>query len=209
MIRVLIVDPVRLMCHVLRAVLEDEIDIEVIGCATSVEEALLQVGRADVHLVSASSNEAELELIERITMLNPSAKVLAIGLPADKDVILRHLEAGAAGYVLSEDSLERLLDSVRAVWQRAAYVSPEVAAALIARLTELHIRCDRDGDTLVVGADLSPREREVLELVRQGHTNREIADRLTIELGTVKNHMHNVLRKLNVKTRREAAHVFG
>jgi two-component system, NarL family, nitrate/nitrite response regulator NarL len=209
MIRVLIVDPVRLMCHVLRAVLEDEVDIEVIGCATSVDEALLQVSRSDVSLVSASSNEAEVELIERITMLNPSAKVLAVGLPADKDVILRHLEAGAAGYVLSEDSLDRLLDSVRAVWQQAAYVSPEVAAALIARLAELHIRCDRDGDNLGAGADLSPREREVLELVRQGLTNREIADRLTIELGTVKNHMHNVLKKLNVKTRREAAHVFG
>jgi two-component system, NarL family, nitrate/nitrite response regulator NarL len=209
MIHVLIVDSVRLMCHVLRAVLEDEFDIEVIGCAISEEEALLQASRADVVLVSASLNGAELELIGRIIAYNPSVKVLAVGLPADKDVILRHLEVGAAGYVLSEDSLDRLLENVRAVRQQAAYVSPEVAAALIARLAELYVRCDHDGDDLANGADLSPREREVLDLVRQGLTNREIADRLTIELGTVKNHMHNVLKKLNVKSRREAVHVLG
>ncbi len=209
MIRVLIVDSVRLMCHVLRAVLEDEVDIEAIGCATSAEEVLLQASQADVVLVSASPNGAELELIERIVTFNPGVKVLAVGLPGDKDVILRHLEAGAAGYVLNEDSLDRLLENVRAIRQQAAHVSPEVAAALIARLAELHVRCDHDGDGLANGAELSPREREVLDLVRQGLSNREIAERLTIELGTVKNHVHNVLKKLNVKSRREAVHVFG
>ena len=205
MIRVLIVDPVRLMSCVFRAALADEADIDVVGSAVSMDETWLQAVRTDVALVHATAREADLEWIGRIATLNPTVQVLTVGVPADKDAIVRRLEAGAAGYVLGEDSLERLLESVRAIHRREAYVSPDVAAALIARLAKLRVRCGREGDPLGSGGDLSPREREVLELLRQGLRNREIADRLTIELGTVKNHVHSVLKKLNVKSRRAAA----
>jgi two-component system, NarL family, nitrate/nitrite response regulator NarL len=205
MIRVLVVGQVRLMCHVFRAVFQDEADIEVAGCATSADETLLKAGQSDVVLVSASSpNDGELELIRRVVM-NPAVKILVMGLPTDKQIVVQYLEAGAAGYVLEDDSLDRLLANIRAVYREESHVSPEIAAALISRLAELHVRCDRGGDGWASGIDLSPREREVLELVRQGLSNREIADRLTIELGTVKNHIHTVLKKLNVKTRHDAA----
>ena len=107
--------------------------------------------------------------------------------------------------MLAEDSVDRLLDNIRAVHNDYAYISPDIAAALISRVAQLRVRCERDGASIANGIDLSAREREVLDLVRQGLSNREIADRLTIEVGTVKNHMHNVLRKLNVRSRHEAA----
>ena len=206
MIRVLIVDQVRLMCHVFAAVLQDETDIDVVGCATSPDEAMSYTLRTDVVLVSGSlPDQGTFELLQNALAVNPLIKVVVFGLNQSRESILRFIEAGASGYVLAEDSVDRLLDNIRAVHKDFAYISPEIAAALISRVAELRVRCERDGASISNGIELSPREREVLDLVRQGLSNREIADRLTIEVGTVKNHMHNVLRKLNVRSRHEAA----
>ncbi len=209
MISLLVVDEVRLMCNVFELAMKNEPDFEVVGCAINVEEALKQVHKASVVLVSTTlPNEGAFHLTRAVVKAYPHAKVVVIGLAASKAAILRYIEAGAAGYVLKEDTIEEMLTAIRAVHSREALVSPGIAAVLMSRVAQLAEVCRTAGRELyqppMASAGLTPREREVLKLMAQGLSNAEIAQRLTIELGTVKNHVHNILTKLNVNSRRDA-----
>jgi DNA-binding NarL/FixJ family response regulator len=115
------------------------------------------------------------------------------------------VEAGATGYVLKDDSLEDLIETVRAAQDGKVFVSPQIAAAIMERLSGL-ARLFSDVENNITNAtDLTARELEVLKLISEGRTNQQIAENLVIEVGTVKNHVHNILDKLNVSSRREAA----
>ena len=209
MISLLVVDEIRLMCNLFSAALQNERDIEVVGCATSVEEALQQVHQCNVALVSTTLSEhGALTLTRAIVKNYPSVKVVVVGLASSKSAILQYIEAGAAGYVLKENSIEEMLTTIRAVHSREALVSPGVAALLMARVAQLAEICKSAGREMqmppAITEPLTTREREVLKLMAQGLSNAEIAERLTIELGTVKNHVHNILTKLNVSSRHDA-----
>ena len=205
MIRVLLVNEIRLMCNVIASVLEDEPDIEVVGCATSVDQALDRAPESDVVLVSTRlPGNGALKLITAIAEVDPSVKVLALGLTESKERVLRYVEAGADGYVLKDDSVDELLTRIRAAYRDKALVSPQIAAALMSRVTEwAQLFADIEAG-INESAGLTPRELEILELIGQGLTNQEIADRLFIEVGTVKNHVHSILQKLDVSSRQDA-----
>jgi DNA-binding NarL/FixJ family response regulator len=161
--------------------------------------------RCDVLLVSTRlPDHGALRLLDALAELESPARVLVLGLAESEQEILRYVEAGAAGYVLQDDSVDELLANIRAVHSGKAIVSPEIAGALVTRVAELS-QVFEDAYAIDSSAQLTPREREVLQLIGQGMTNREIAERLVIELGTVKNHVHSILDKLNVSSRRDAA----
>jgi DNA-binding NarL/FixJ family response regulator len=207
MIDVLIVNKSRLICSVIAAVLKEAPDIHAVGSATGVDEALdlLRASDCDVVLVSTNlPNDGALELTQAVKGDSP-VKVLVMGLVESEEVILRYIEAGAAGYVLREDAVDDLLKNIRAVYSGEALVSPEIAAALFAHIAELVEPRSAMGPGTDEPAGLTPREREVLDLVGEGLSNREIADRLVIEVGTVKNHVHSILQKLDVSSRHDAA----
>jgi DNA-binding NarL/FixJ family response regulator len=161
-----------------------------------------------VVLVNSSlSNEGAARVIRTLRKLAPKLKIVVMGLPRSQHAILQCIEAGVAGYVLKDSSLAELLKNVRAAYNNEALVSPPIAAALMSYVAEL-VGFDPAMDTArCAPQSLTRREREVLTLVQQGLTNQEIAESLVIELGTVKNHVHNILRKLNVNSRRDAVHV--
>lgn len=207
-IRVLLVNQIRLMCNMIAAVIEDEPDIEVVGCATTLEEALSIVRRGIVDVAVVSTRlpaQGSLELTHAITQIAPGTKVLALGLADNKERVLRYVEAGAVGYILPDDSLDDMLETIRAARDGEAHVSPEIAAAMMERITELAQMFAQVETSVVESAGLTPRELEVLELIAKGDTNQEIAEALVIEVGTVKNHVHNILDKLKVSSREEAA----
>lgn len=208
MIHLLLVNEIRLMCNVLNAALEDEPDIKVVACATSVEEALEKLEQEDVDVVLASTRLPErgaLRLTETITEIQPSIDVIVLGVTEKKERVLQYIEAGAVGYVLSEDTLDEMVNKIKAAQHGKALVSPKIAGALMERVSEL-AQMFADLETGVVeSAGLTARELEVLELLGQNLTNQEISDRLVIEVGTVKNHVHSILNKLNVSSRSEAA----
>jgi DNA-binding NarL/FixJ family response regulator len=205
MIHVLLVNAMGLLNDVLVEVLDGEPDIDVIGTATTVEAALASSAEADVILVSTLlPDDGALALTRRAAQAEIAAKVLVLGLNESKAQVLRYVEAGAAGYVLSTHGVEDLLTRVRAAHNEEALVSPAVAAALMARTADLARRF-ADVEHGAGADELTPREREVLDLVGQGLTNQEIADRLFIELGTAKNHVHSILQKLGVNNRQQAA----
>lgn len=206
-IRTLIVDEHRINATVLASVLAEEPDVDVIGVATTVEEALDGLEKCDVVIVSTSIQEdAALEIARVSVMSEKSAKTLIMGIPESEDVILRYIEAGASGFVLKDDSIEGLLETMHAVYNDEAILPPNLAAKLMNRVAELaRAYEDHGGFEDHMAEELTRREQEVLDLISEGRTNQEIADTLIIELGTVKNHVHNILKKLNVNSRRDAA----
>ena len=208
LINLLLVNETLLMGNVIAAALEGEPDIKIVGCVISIDEALdiVREKEVDVALVSTRLPDlGALKLTNAITELKPSTKVLALGLTEEKQHVLRYVEAGATGYVLKDDSLEDLIETVRAAQDGKVFISPQIAAAIMERLSGL-ARLFSDVENNITNAtDLTARELEVLKLISEGQTNQQIAESLVIEVGTVKNHVHNILDKLNVSSRREAA----
>jgi two-component system, NarL family, nitrate/nitrite response regulator NarL len=205
-IRVLLVNQIALLCDVMATVLQEEPDMEVIGQATTLDEALDLAPQADVILVNTSMEDGvALALTRAVVDSALPSKVLALGLTESREQVLQYVQAGAAGYVLNDDSVEDLLERIRDVHAGQVQVSPRIAAALITRISEyaqlLHQARREAGGT----DSLTPREQEILALIPQGLTNQQIAGRLSIEMGTVKNHVHNILRKLDASNRHEAA----
>ena len=207
-INILLVNEIRLMGNVITAALEDEPDIRVVGCVTSPEEALkiVREQKVDVALISIRlPDQGAIKLTYAITELAPSTTILALGMTEEKKRVLRYVEAGATGYILKDDSLDDLINAVRASQEGKVFVSPQIAAALMGRLSELaHMFSDIE-NSVMGSAGLTPRELDVLELIGKDMTNQQIADHLFIEVGTVKNHVHNILEKLDVSNRGEAA----
>jgi two-component system NarL family response regulator len=207
-IRILLVNEFRLIGNVIVAALEDETDIHVVGCVTTPKEALeiVQENDVDVALVSTRlSEEGAINLTRAITDFAPSTKVLALGLTEEKQRVLRYVEAGATGYILKDDSLDDLIETVRAAQEGKVFVSPQIAAAMMERLSDLAQIFSSVENNVADTPGLTSRELEVLELIGKDFTNQEIADHLVIEIGTVKNHVHSILDKLNVGSRGEAA----
>jgi DNA-binding NarL/FixJ family response regulator len=208
MMKVLVVHQTALIANIIASFLADHENITVIGFSSNYENALAQVEEkgCDLVLVSATLPEqGALALTRSLAEGEPQVKVLVIGLPESEHIILQYVMAGAAGYVLQDVSEEALLENVRAVHEDKAIISPRIAGALMLHLSELaSISTRQDLDVSMVEV-LTPREQEVLTLIGKGMTNREIARKLVIETGTVKNHVHNLLKKLDVRSREDAA----
>lgn len=207
MINILIVHEYRLMGHIIASVLEGGQDLHVAGVASTPRSAFEQVRTkvVDIVLVSARlPDQGALKLTRRLLKAGQAVKIIALGLSEEKRTILEYVEAGVDGYILRENSLEELITTIHAVQANQAIVSPEIASALIERIATLARAFEDIGLNLPEEANLTDREREVLELVNQGLTNRDIAERLVIEVGTVKTHVHSILEKLGVNTREEA-----
>jgi DNA-binding NarL/FixJ family response regulator len=207
-ISLLLVNEIRLMGNVIVAALEGEPDIEVAACVTTYDEAVQIVQERDIDVALVSTrlpDNGGLRLTSAIAELSPSTKVLALGLTEEKKRVLRYVEAGASGYILKDDSLEDLIDIVHATQEGKVFVSPQIAAAMVERLSDLAQMFAGVENNLTDATTLTTRELEVLELISKGYTNQQIAQNLVIEVGTVKNHVHNILEKLNVRSRGEAA----
>ncbi|MGC9334740.1 MAG: LuxR C-terminal-related transcriptional regulator [Anaerolineae bacterium] len=206
MIRVLIVTEIQFIGHATAAIVENEPDMEVVGCVSDEKEAFQLTAKCDVVLISPRlpANGA-LELTRSIAEAYPDVKILALGLTESRTWVLEYVEAGADGYIARDDSVDDLLKRIRAAARDKAMVSPEIAAALMSRVSRYARLFDEVEAGLHQDASLTPREHEILELIGEGLTNQEIADRLVIEVGTVKNHVHSILQKLGVTSREDAA----
>jgi len=207
-INLLLVNESGLIGNVISAALEDEPDIKVVASVTSADEALKIVQEQDIDVALVSTrlpDQGALKLTSAITKLAPSTKVLALGLTEEKKRVLRYVEAGATGYILKDQSLEDLVETVRAAQDGKVFVSPQIAAAMMERLSDLARMFSDIENNVTDTTSLTARELEVLELIGKGFTNQQIAENLVIEIGTVKNHVHSILEKLDVRTRNEAA----
>jgi DNA-binding NarL/FixJ family response regulator len=215
MIHTLIVGDVTLTGELLMMVLEEQDDIHVVDRATTPVEALEKLATlpCDVMVVcSFLLDEGALTLTRATVKRYHNVKVVLAGLTESQTTILNYLEAGAAGYVREIDGVEQLIAVVRHAAQSEALITSAVAGALIARMHELKRLATKlngyhEMDMEQQATALTEREREVLALLGEGYRNHEIAAELVITVGTVKNHVHNILDKLDVHTRKQAAMV--
>lgn len=169
-------------------------------CATG-EEALRLLPRHQPDLVLMDiqlPNMSGIECCARLKELLPNTQILMVTVYEDTDRIFKALRAGACGYLLKRCRPEELLAAIREVRQGGAPMSREIARKVIASFRE-PLAAAREVE------DLSPREREILELLAEGFSNKKIADRLGVTDGTVRWHLRHVYHKLHVRSRTEAA----
>jgi two-component system NarL family response regulator len=201
-IRIFIADDNRLLREGLASMLSEMDDITVVGMASSGRQALDQIKQLspDIALVDIGMPDKDgLDVTNVLHKDLPIVKVIILGMPDLTDEIMACIEAGASGYVLKESSFEYLVESIRSVKRGESFCSPRMAASLFSRVAEL--AGEREAESSV---KLTPREVEVINKIADGLSNREIAAQLFIEEQTVKNHVHNILDKLQLHNRLEA-----
>lgn len=176
--------------------------IDVIADAATIAEAVrvCDALRPDVMLIDTAMSCCR-ETIHAVAANHPPIKVIAIGMSSDARSLIDYAEAGVAGFVPREGSIDDVVLAVERAANGELGCSPRQAAALLGRVTELARGVPPHSDH----ARLTDRESEVLRLVADGFSNKRIAATLGIELATVKNHVHNILEKLRCHSRAEAA----
>jgi DNA-binding NarL/FixJ family response regulator len=212
MIRVVIANNSRLACDYIRTALDQENGFYVVGCATTSEELQFLLPFGNMVLLSPElADNCAFEVLENVRTSYPDVRVLVMGIEDRAETILRYIEAGASGYVLHNDSVEDMVQKLTAASEEKALVSPAVTALIMERLAQL---ANQDASIAQAEAkagqlcELTEREQEVLDLISLGYTNQQIAEELVIVCGTVKNHVHNILKKLEARNRDEAASIY-
>jgi len=204
-IRVLLLDNCRIFADALGLALNSQDKISLVAALPDLEEAIALISKLAVNLVLvyASPEEDAIFLIKHIKRRHPEKNVIVLGVANCEANILEYIEAGASGYILKSASLVDVLATMEAVHEGQSQCSPRITAAVFNRVWQLSQAVNK-GQT--GRADrLSPREKEILEMIALGLVNKEIAFKLGITVCTVKNHVHNLLEKLRVHRRGEAA----
>jgi DNA-binding NarL/FixJ family response regulator len=201
---ILLVDDHDLFRAGLRTVLTEH-GMRVVGEAASGEQALAACAEhtpdivlMDVRMPGMGGAEATRQLAQTM----PSARVLMLSISADEDDVMEAVEAGASGYLLKGSDIDELLAGIRAVAAGDALMSPIVAARVLDRIRAQSRPTPHDA---YLARELSDRELEVLRLIADGRDNGEIASVLVISPKTVKNHISNILAKLQMENRIQAA----
>ena len=205
-IQVLIALEVRILREGLTALLSQQPEVTIVTPATNgtapTEE---QSCPADVVLIDAGirmDSEALGNRIQNLSRTWPSVKVIAMGVAETENEILGCIEAGALGYTLLSFSVSELIDTIKMVHNGQAICPPEMLAHLFERVSALSRQVQAVPAEL---NNLTQRELEVLQLIGDGMSNKEISVHLNLELQSVKNYVHSLLQKLQVRNRREAA----
>lgn len=200
-ISVMLIDDHRVVRQGLRDFLELQPDIEVVGEAPSGEEGV-QLAREllpDVVLMDLVMPGIDgVETTRRVKAASPSSRVIVLTSFADDDKVFPAIKAGAISYLLKDISPEELAHAIRAAQRNEAVLHPEVAAKLMQEFS-----APRPGEAPV--DQLTPREMEVLRLIAKGKSNKEIADTLIVSEKTIKTHVSNILSKLHLADRTQAA----
>ena len=197
MIRVILADDHSVMRHGLRLILEQQADFEVLGEARDGREAvnLAAALHPDVAVLDITMpNMNGIEAARQITEKQPHIAVVVLSMHADESYVLRALKAGARGYLLKESPESDFISAIRSASEGKSFFSPAVSRLLV----EDYVHQLQDRDIEDSYDLLTPREREILQMVAEGKTNKEIANQLTLSLYTVETHRGNMLQKLNL-----------
>ena len=204
MTRIAIVEDNKVIRESLAAYVHMAPDLQCVCSCGTAEEALEQLPqhRPDVVLMDIQlPNLSGIECSARLKQLLPEVRIIMVTVYGDPDLIFKALRAGACGYLLKRCTPEELVTAVREVQQGGAPMSREIARKVISHFQSF----PEPPDTSSEVENLSPREREILELLTQGFSDKEIADRLGVKHGTVRWHLQHVYEKLHVRSRTEAA----
>jgi len=200
--RVLIVSSVCLYREGLSNILAQRGGIEVAGTATDAPEAVRAIesfaARPDIVLLDMASPESP---SNARLLVGLGSSVLALTVPNRIDALLEFAELGISGFVTVDASVDELVEALESVARGEMLCSPSFAAALLRRVADL----SRLQEALEPAVNLTAREQEIVRLIDDGLSNKQIANRLCIQLATVKNHVHHIIEKVGAQGRVEAA----
>lgn len=193
MIRVVLADDHEIMREGLRLILQRMKDVQVVGEARDGREAVELAEKLVPHIIVLDIGMPNLNGVEaarRIASLSPEVKVVALSAMADRRYVMGMLQAGACGYLVKSSAGDELEQAIRSAISGRRFISPQLSDILADQL--LH------PGSAGVSSDLAPREREVLQLLAEGRSSKEVARALHISSRTVETHRRNIMAKLNL-----------
>jgi len=200
-IRLMLVDDHRMLRQGLRRSLEEE-GFYVVGEASDGEEAvrLVPAAKPDVILMDVSMPDMDgIEATRRIINNDPEQRIVLLTMHADKDLIDAAIKAGAVGYLTKDCSTDEVIEAVKLAANGETALSPQLAKSMLTEVRKIDEKAAREEDRLV-----TKREEEVLQLIADGCSTPEVAQKLYISQKTVKNHLASIYEKLNARDRTQA-----
>jgi DNA-binding NarL/FixJ family response regulator len=205
-ISLLLIEDNRLLREGIAAMLNEQPDLAVVATAPGGDAVLPLVRNAKPQLVlldSALGEHDSLRLLEAVKEASPEIRVIVMDLlPAPQDIV-EFVAAGCSGFILKDATLEDFVSTIRSVAQGVPVLPPLLTGTIFSHVAQQAVR--RDPAAVRDAVSMTRREREVIALIGEGLSNKEIAQRLHIAVHTVKSHMHNVLEKLALHSRLQVA----
>lgn len=196
-LRVFIIEKQALFGKAIAQVLSTDPDITIAGFAQDRDSVRFENGNPDVILLDIDDNTMEIDnAVDDCHKRCPTASICLLSMYPQPDVMQRCLSAGADGYVVKDSSLQELVAAIKTIGDGSSYVDPRVAATLLRRRAATHLPYTNQ---------LSPRETDIIRLIAQGLSNRDIGQRLVLSEKTVKNHVSRIFSKLHFTARSQAA----
>ncbi len=197
-IKVMLVDDHKIMREGLRTLLEKQEDLQIVGEAGDGRTAVSLAQKLLPDLIVMDTVLPDLNGIEatrQIIAEHPHIKIIALSMHSDKQFVIEMLKAGASGYMLKDCASEELVKAIQSVMDNQVYLSPKITTVVLKEyVPDLH-----KGETSVFKI-LTKREREVLQLIAEGKTTKEIAHLLEVSIKTVETHRQQIMNKLNVRS---------
>jgi two-component system, NarL family, response regulator NreC len=198
-IRILIADDHKIVCAGLKALLEAQPEMKIVAQAANGREAVkfAHQQKPDMVIMDVAMPDLNgLEAMRQILAANPRIKVIALSMHSDRRYVTGMLSAGASGYILKHCAFEELVHAIHTVLSNQVYLSPEIAGIVVKELTQSKTSRTRQP----ASQKLTSREREVLQLIAEGHSAREIAERLHLSVKTIETHRRQMMEKLEIRS---------
>lgn len=200
-IRILVADDHKIVLDGLKALIEAEAEMEVVALATNGREAvkLARREKPDIVIIDVAMPDLNgLEAMRQILSESPQTKVIALSMHSDRRYVTGMLSAGASGYILKHCAFEELAQAIHSVRRNQVYLSPSIAGIVVQELARpRNLRAGKQDPSI---ASLTSREREVLQLISEGHSARAIAQRLNLSIKTVETHRRQMMDKLGLRS---------
>lgn len=203
-ISVAVIEDNRLVREGIAALLNQHPDLKVVAGSAGIDTAALRAAKPHVILLDLGLGQGDsLRVAEQVRREFPDAKVIAMDLlPAQED-IMQFVNIGVSGFIMKDATLDDLVNTIRAVAQGTQVLPPQMTGSLFSQIAKDAVAKGRP--EALDAVRMTPREREVIDLIAEGLGNKEIADRLRIATHTVKSHVRNIMEKLTLHTRLQIA----
>jgi DNA-binding NarL/FixJ family response regulator len=205
-IKILVIEDNRVLRDGITTMLNEQTDMHVVATIGSGNNVLLKASQTKPQVILLDvgfKNFKETSIVELVRKNIPEAKVIGMGFVPTQSDIVEFVEAGASGFILKSATVKEFIGTIRSVVQGVKILPPSLTGSLFSHVVELALRKGKEKATSAVR--MTKREREIIALIADGMSNKEIAQQLNIATHTVKSHVHNIMEKLALHTRLQIA----
>ena len=206
-ISILIIEDNRVLRDGIAAILKKQPDMHVVATFGNGENILLMMGKLKPNLVLLDlglRNQNSLQIVKLTKQHFPGTKIIVMDLIPLQTDVFEFVQAGVSGFILKDASIAEFLKTIRSVYQGLQVLPPHLTGSLFSQIVEHAINGSKPS-AIIESVRMTKRERQVIELISDGFTNKEIAQKLHLSTYTVKSHVHNILEKLALNTRVQIA----